>query len=633
MDSIRWDLTPSIIKVLHVDDDELQWGMLNTFFNQICPKIQLTHISDPQEALTSLKNELFNCVLIGYKLPGINGLDLTIEIKKISKIPIILYTGQDGDEIAERAFVVGVDDFIRKELNPSHYQLLVKRIKDVVEKKSIEELYFRVVEEARDAISIIKDYKIVYANKALSEMLGYDSLNDVAEKNVFDYFVPLDKKEEYTPIIKSRINRPSSELMEYNARKQDGTSVPVETLSTRINYNGQDALLTFTRDITERKKTEVSLIKSESRFRSLVNLAPDGIITMDMRGNVTYVNPSFLRLTGFDENEILGSTILKLKTIRIKDIPAYSKIFAQLMFAEGNLAPIEFIYQRKDGSVGHGEGRARAVNTGGPTKEILVVARDITERKNLEEDLKVYSKELEKLAEERSNKLIESEKLIVTGSIASSLGHDLRGPLNTIRGAVYLMESRPEKTQEMLKMIDLAVDNSLKLLDELREKTKDFTLELEEVELIELIEEVLSTTLVPPEIFIKTSLHSVSQVRVDKRKIKRVFENLIRNASEAMPEGGDISISISEEDDNVRIDFADTGVGIPKEVLRNLFKPFVTTKATGTGLGLSFCKKTVEAHGGEISVKSKVGAGTIFSVMLKKIKTSTAPQTAIGQKY
>jgi two-component system sporulation sensor kinase A len=456
----------------------------------------------------------------------------------------------------------------------------------------------------------------------LSKIIGYDSSKELIGKNILE-LVPIDNRKSMNERVINRFKSDLPPIFEFNVRKKNGSIITIETSSSLINHNGQKALLTFTRDVTERKQIENSLEKSEERFRSLMNLAPDGIVTMDMRGKVKYVNPSFLKLSGFEEEEVTGISFLKLKTLRIVDIPKYTKMFAEFLMGDGSLeTPLEFRWQRKNGSKGWAEGHAKMVNLGASGKEILCIVRDITERKTLEEDLRVYSKQLEQLADEKSQKLLASEQLIVTGTIASSLGHDLRGPFNTIRNAVYLMQIRPEQTDNMLKIIDNSVNTSIKLLDELRDRTKEFVLEKEDVEIAELIHEVQCENLVPPKIRLNTNLDSTAVVNVDRGKMKRVFENLLRNAYEAMPNGGEISISIKEKREDVTIDFTDEGTGIPDNVMRNLFKPFMTTKENGTGLGLSFCKKTVDAHGGTISVKSEVGVGTTFSVFLNKVPRS-----------
>jgi two-component system sporulation sensor kinase A len=610
----------SNIRVLHVDDEEFQLKTALTLLKGIDPGINFTLAASPREAFEILKKSDFDCIVTDFKMEGMNGLDFAKEVRKSSNIPIILYTGRGGEEVAESAFLVGIDDYIRKEINVGHYQLLAKRIRDIVERRNTEEFYLKVVEEAKDGVSIVIDSKIIYANNALSQLLCYDSSKDLLGKNILELVPINDRNNMNERVIKRFDNGNLPPIFEFNVRRKDGSLITIETSSSLINHNGQKALLTFTRDVTERKQIENSLAKSEERFRSLMNLAPDGIVTMDMRGRIKYVNPSFLKLTGFEEKEVIGISFLKLKTLRIMDIPKYTKMFAEFLMGDGLLeTPIEFRYQRKNGSKGWAEGHAKMVNLGASGKEILVIVRDITERKKLEEDLRVYSKELEGLAEEKSQKLIASEQLIVTGSIASSLGHDLRGPFNTIRNAVYLMQIRPEQTENMLKIIDNSVNTSIKLLDELRDRTKEFVLEMEDVEIVELIHEVQYENLVPPKIKLSINLDSIAVVHVDRGKMKRVFENLLRNAYEAMPDGGEISISVKEIKDGITIDITDEGTGIPDNVMRNLFKPFVTTKDNGTGLGLSFCKKTVDAHGGMISVKSEVGVGTTFSVFLNKV--------------
>jgi signal transduction histidine kinase len=105
-------------------------------------------------------------------------------------------------------------------------------------------------------------------------------------------------------------------------------------------------------------------------------------------------------------------------------------------------------------------------------------------------------------------------------------------------------------------------------------------------------------------------------VTFDWVKIRRVLNNLIRNAVEAMPEGGELGVSCEVHGDNLVLTISDTGVGILDEEMENLFKPFYTTKSNGMGLGLAYCKRAVEAHGGTITVESEVGKRTSFTVRL-----------------
>jgi len=105
-------------------------------------------------------------------------------------------------------------------------------------------------------------------------------------------------------------------------------------------------------------------------------------------------------------------------------------------------------------------------------------------------------------------------------------------------------------------------------------------------------------------------------IRLDKSKFIRVFNNMFKNSIEAMPYGGKITVIAEEDKNEISIKIIDTGIGIPEEKINNLFRPFQTTKAKGLGLGLNFCKNTVEAHGGKINVESKIGKGTTFTIIL-----------------
>jgi signal transduction histidine kinase len=126
--------------------------------------------------------------------------------------------------------------------------------------------------------------------------------------------------------------------------------------------------------------------------------------------------------------------------------------------------------------------------------------------------------------------------------------------------------------------------------------------------------ETLALIRVPESIQVSDLAQSEPKIEVDVERMKRVFVNIIKNAIDAMPEGGKLTITSKESDGNLQIAFTDTGVGIPEETLDKLWTPLFTTKAKGMGLGLPICKRFVEAHEGNILVESKVGRGTTFTV-------------------
>lgn len=146
--------------------------------------------------------------------------------------------------------------------------------------------------------------------------------------------------------------------------------------------------------------------------------------------------------------------------------------------------------------------------------------------------------------------------------------------------------------------------------------SKEVRLELHEESLKKLLTESLSLLDLPEEIKIQNQLDNETTIKIDAVKIKRVFINLIKNAFDAMPNGGKVTIDSRKIDGALEISFSDTGEGIADDVLPKLFSPLFTTKAQGMGFGLAICKRIVEAHGGTIAAKTVKEKGTTFTVTL-----------------
>jgi two-component system sporulation sensor kinase A len=606
------------IRLLHIDDDEYQLATVKLFLSQLDNSIFIQSESNPTKALSEIESKNFDCVVTDYVMPEMDGLELAKRIRERHNVPIILYTGQGSEEVAERAFSIGINDYIRKETEPSHYQLLAKRIRDVVEKRRIENLQLSIIEGTRDALNISIGTSIVFANRALADLLGIEDPQRLIGSISLEWVVP-----EMRTRVESMIRHMSADdavpgLLEYDVRRVDGSRVSVETSFSIIQYNGTKAILSFTRDITERKKIEEARRNSEEKFSSLVNLAPDGILTIDLKGRITFVNPALLKLTNHMEEEMVGKWFPKVGTARVSDIPMFLKTFASIL--RGKVPPpTEFVYVKKDGSHGWGEAHVSLISVDGKKRELLAILSDITERKRLQQELENKSKHLEIEVKEKTRELLDSERMITAGRVAAQVGHDLRGPLSTIRNAVYLGERYPEKAGDMFKIIDKAVDMSTQLLDEMRTRTQDAALNLAEVDLNSFIDNVINEVVLPVNYKIDSKLMAEARVSIDVVKMKRVLDNLFRNAIDAMPKSGTIFVSTDSDDESVTVNVKDTGCGIPDHVMKNLFKPFVTSKTNGTGLGLNFCKRVIEAHGGDIRIKSIVGVGTICSIRLPRV--------------
>ncbi len=243
-------------------------------------------------------------------------------------------------------------------------------------------------------------------------------------------------------------------------------------------------------------------------------------------------------------------------------------------------------------------------------------------------EIRHYSEHLEELVKERTGELkeaqehlLKAERLAAIGEAAAMIGHDLRNPLTGIAGATYYLKAKvspkmDRKAKEMLELIERDIEYSNKIMNDLQEYSREIRLELAETTTKSIMRKVSSLVEVPKDIQIIDATQSEPKIRVDVEKMERVFVNIIKNAIEAMPNGGKLTVKSEGTNGNLKIAFTDTGVGVPDDVLAEIWEPLFTTKGKGMGLGLSFCKRIVKAHRGTISVKSTVGRGTTFTLTL-----------------
>jgi len=233
----------------------------------------------------------------------------------------------------------------------------------------------------------------------------------------------------------------------------------------------------------------------------------------------------------------------------------------------------------------------------------------------LEKQLDITNEELKRTQE----KLLKTERLAAIGELAGMIGHDLRTPLQGITGATYYLKIRTspklnETEREMIETIETCIQRSNKIINDLLEYSREIYLDYEVTTPKVLLSDTLRQLELPKRINLINETKNEPDLRIDKGKIERVFVNIIRNAFEAMPETGTLTISSKAKDDKVVFTFKDTGVGITKEALSKLWTPLYTTKATGMGFGLAICKRIIEAHNGEIRVESEPGMGATFTV-------------------
>ena len=229
------------------------------------------------------------------------------------------------------------------------------------------------------------------------------------------------------------------------------------------------------------------------------------------------------------------------------------------------------------------------------------------------------------IIEERTKQLKDSERLATIGQTAGMVGHDLRNPLQTITGELYLAKNEVESLspgevksnlQESLQVIEEQAVYMDKIVSDLQAFVRPVKVDKKPVNLKELVNTVMSSIVIPTNITVLTEVaDDFTQIKADPQLLRRVLINLVTNALQAMPNGGNLTLkSQSNPDGQVSFTVEDTGMGIPEKIKSQIFTPLFTTKPRGQGFGLAVCKRVMEAHGGTISFESQEGKGTKFTI-------------------
>ncbi len=243
---------------------------------------------------------------------------------------------------------------------------------------------------------------------------------------------------------------------------------------------------------------------------------------------------------------------------------------------------------------------------------------DVTEKKKMEAKLENLVKERSSQLDVAQQHLLKAERLAAIGELAGMIGHDLRNPLTGIKTSMYYLKKNNlagsgSQAKEMIEIIEKCIEHSNKIINDLLEYAKEIQLQPQQSTPKTLICETIAMMKTPDTIKIVNQVCDGACFNVDSDKMKRVFSNLIKNAIEAMPNGGEITVNCIQTEAFCEFSVADNGPGIPPQVMQKIFSPLVTTKAQGMGFGLAICKRIVEAHGGVISVETG-SEGTCFMV-------------------
>ena len=372
------------------------------------------------------------------------------------------------------------------------------------------------------------------------------------------------------------------------------------------------------------RKQEKALVQSEKRYRRLYESSLDGIVARDLQGNMIDCNQAYAKMVGYTKEEV---THAGWRQVLPKKWHKQRESIAKEIIENGGSIVFEREYRRKKGEVFPASVRMwRLTDDKGKTIGTWSIVRDITEQKKLQRKLEEHSENLEKIIEERTNQLRDAERMAAIGATAGMVGHDIRNPLQAIMSDVFLVKSdlslvpeseEKEGIKESLDSIENNVDYINKIVQDLQDYAKPLKPTLQEARLDRLCEEVTFNREIPNNIEASClAEENAKKMVVDPALLKRILDNLVNNAIQAMPNGGKLNVHAYREAGDVVITVQDDGLGIPEEVRTKLFTPLFTTKSKGQGFGLAVVKRLTDAMGGTVTFESEVGKGTKFIVSL-----------------
>ena len=403
-------------------------------------------------------------------------------------------------------------------------------------------------------------------------------------------------------------------------RRKDGSVFPMD-LSVGEAHDGRESVFVgIVRDITDRKAAELAQRESELRLRSILDTVPDAIVVIDAQGAIQSFSPAAERLFGYDSAEVIGHNVNILLPAPYREahdgyIERYLRTGERQIIGIGRIVT----GLRRDGETFPMELQVGEFSFAGG-RYFTGFVRDLTERQEAERRI------LDLQAE-----LLHASRLSVMGQMASTMAHELNQPLTAVtnyletgRQLLAAGAGRPERIVEMMEKAIGQAQRAGDVIRRLRGVVSKGETERRIQSLNKLVEEALALALVGArQRDVRAWLeldHTLPPVLVDHVQIQQVVLNLVRNAIEAMEQIERRELRIGTravpEQGTVEIIVADTGPGIAPELADRLFQPFVTTKATGMGLGLSICREIVEAHHGRLTTAPGSSGGTVFRVTL-----------------
>ena len=507
--------------------------------------------------------------------------------------------------------------------------------------------YHLLSEQTRDLILFIRpDGRIVEANRAALAAYGYDR-ETLLTMTIYDL-----RDAATVPLVPLQMAQADTQGIRFETvhRCQDGRTFPVEVSSIGADIHGERVLLSIIRDISERKRVEDALRQSQDLFAKAFSASPHLISVSSLAdGRYLMVNDAVLRATGYRRDEMIGHTSSELQIFA--DADGRDALVQALRSADGSVRDLELHLRGKHGQIQTVLLSAEVITVDGQPC-ILTSSNDITARRRAEETLQQAYAELEQRVEERTaalrQALAERQRLeqeaqraqhfALLGRLAAGVSHEIRNPLGVIFLHVDLLEEElqqpsldsPKQIVQSLGEIKTHLARLDDLVQDYLSLVRVSTIQLEVQDLAAAMQtwstEFQQLAATHGATLLSDGLETLGLVPFHASMLRRALLNLVQNALDAMTEGGTLILAGQGSATQVQLQVRDTGSGIAAERLTQIFEPLYTTKPGGTGLGLYIVQEIVAAHAGQLTVDSKEGQGTTFTIALPR----TVQAQAVG---
>jgi len=557
------------------------------------PDYRLFKAKSGEEALKCVLAEDIAVILLDVQMPGLDGFQTASLIKSREKsqhIPIIFVTAiSQAAEHVQRGYSVGAIDYIFKPFHPGTLKMKIEAFVQIYRYQEQiryqNELMRAFSETSSDGlITTDADGVILAASEAVKTMFGWQPEELVGQS--IDKLAPSLVHRDAETAVTRRI-------IQSSCLRRDRSLFPADIQISETTLHGSTIRMIGIRDVTERRMFE------KERFRKLFDVLPSLVTLRSLiDGRCMNVNQRLLQVTGYRTEELIGQNAEVLHYLECEEQQAEP---GSELDSDTRKSNVRVSFMTKSGELREGLMSTERIDIHGEPC-LLTVVNDITDRLQFE-------REMARL-----------DRLNLTGEMAAGIVHEIRNPMTTVRGFLQLSKSKPSAayTDIMIEELDRAHHIVTEFLavagvNPTNRRTKQLNT------IIEALYPLIESKAMYANQQVRLELdEACPQLQLDEKEIRQLLLNLALNGLDAMQEeGGQLTIRTYCAEQEVIMEIEDQGCGIKEELIAKLGTPFFSTKANGTGLGLSVCYKIAERHDAVIKVKSSE-QGTVFYVHFRQ---------------